>query len=86
MEDRIHYRVINDAGPDTVSGIITLYREGGWWDSGSKPEIIPGMVKGSFIFITAVDVNGRITGMGRVISDGVSDAYIQDVVVMKEMR
>jgi ribosomal protein S18 acetylase RimI-like enzyme len=29
---------------------------------------------------------GRIVGMARVISDGVSDAYIQDVVVLKEYR
>ena len=30
--------------------------------------------------------NGRAVGMGRVISDGVSDGYIQDLVVLPEYR
>ena len=30
--------------------------------------------------------DGRIVGMGRAISDGVSDAYIQDVAVLKSER
>ena len=29
---------------------------------------------------------GRVVGMGRAISDGVSDAYIQDVAVLIEYR
>lgn len=86
MTDKIYYIVLKDADPGTVAGIISLYQAGGWWDSESEPAIIPDMVRGTFIFLAAQDVNGRLVGMGRAISDGVSDAYIQDVVVLKEFR
>jgi ribosomal protein S18 acetylase RimI-like enzyme len=44
------------------------------------------MVRGSFCFLLARASEGRIVGMGRVISDGASDGYIQDVVVFPEFR
>lgn len=34
----------------------------------------------------ARDEAGNLVGMGRVISDGCSDAYIQDVVVLSNLR
>ena len=86
MADEIYYSILKDAGTETVNDIISLYKAGGWWDSESKPEIIPSMIKGSFIFLAALDENGKMTGMGRAISDGVSDAYIQDVVVLNDLR
>ena len=36
--------------------------------------------------MVARSIEGRIVGMARVISDGYSDAYIQDVVVLKDYR
>jgi ribosomal protein S18 acetylase RimI-like enzyme len=48
--------------------------------------VIPRMIAGSYCFMVARDSTGRMVGMGRVLSDGVSDAYIQDVVVLKELR
>ena len=44
------------------------------------------MIRGSFCFMVACTPEGRTIGMGRVLSDGVSDAYIQDVVVVPEFR
>ena len=42
---------------------------------------------GSFAFVVASDTTtGHAIGMGRVISDGVSDAYIQDLVVLPSYR
>ena len=47
----------------------------------------PGIIRGSLVFIVAVDRNsGKAVGMGRAISDGVSDAYIQDLVVLPDYR
>jgi len=86
MKEKISYTVLKEADRETVDDIISLYKAGGWWTDDSIPEIIPDMVKGSFIFLAAVDEKGRLVGMGRVISDGVSDAYIQDMVVLKEFR
>ena len=67
--------------------IVDLYREGGWWKEGYDPSGIPQMLEGSFRFVVAVDRRtGRAVGMGRVISDGHSDGYIQDVVVERDLR
>jgi GNAT superfamily N-acetyltransferase len=47
------------------------------------PEMIPERIRGSYPFAVAVDTTtGRSVGMGRVISDGVGDAYIQDLAVL----
>jgi GNAT superfamily N-acetyltransferase len=67
--------------------IANLYRAGGWWREEYDPEELPRLIKGSFLFAVAVNIKtGRAVGMGRVISDGVSDAYIQDLVVLPEYR
>jgi ribosomal protein S18 acetylase RimI-like enzyme len=44
------------------------------------------MIRGSLCFMVARSLSGRIIGMARVISDGYSDAYIQDVVVLESHR
>jgi ribosomal protein S18 acetylase RimI-like enzyme len=67
--------------------IVHLYRTGGWWKDDYDPKGIPALIKGSFAFAVAVDPRtGHAIGMGRVLSDGVSDAYIQDLVVLPEFR
>jgi aralkylamine N-acetyltransferase len=70
-----------------TEAVVALYQAGGWWrEEPSARAVIPAMVRGSFCFMVAREANGRIVGMGRVISDGVSDAYIQDVVVLVSHR
>jgi len=67
--------------------IVALYRAGGWWKEEYDPAETPGLIRGSFAFAVAVDEkSGRAVGMGRVISDGISDAYIQDLVVLPEYQ
>jgi len=67
--------------------IIKLYKEGGWWKQNYKSSGIKHLIKGSFAFAIALDTNKKkAVGMGRVLSDGFSDAYIQDLVVLKEYR
>lgn len=67
--------------------IIALYRAAGWWrEDRDQPEQIAPLIRGSFRFVVARDSGGRIVGMGRAIADGVSDAYIQDIVVLPEFR
>jgi len=63
--------------------IVALYRAGGWWKDEYDPAEIPWLIRGSFAFAVAVEEkSGRAVGMGRAISDGVSDAYIQDLVML----
>jgi aralkylamine N-acetyltransferase len=67
--------------------IAALYKVGGWWKDEYKTEDLRHLIRGSFAFAVATDTKtGRAIGMGRVIADGVSDAYIQDLVVLPEYR
>ena len=67
--------------------IVDLYKSAGWWqDAPEARAVISAMIRGSFRFIVARLPEGRIVGMARVISDGCSDAYIQDVVVLPSYR
>lgn len=69
-----------------TDAVIDLYKAGGWWkETGKSGAEIPAMIKGSFCFLAAFHEE-KLIGMGRVISDGISDGYIQDVVVNKEYR
>jgi GNAT superfamily N-acetyltransferase len=67
--------------------IANLYRAGGWWKEEYDQKELPRLIRGSFLFAVAVDKKtGHAVGMGRVISDSVSDGYIQDLVVLPEYR
>ena len=67
--------------------IVELYKAGGWWKEHYDADKLQLMVEGSFAFFVALDPNsGKAVGMGRCLSDGVSDAWIQDVVVLESHR
>ena len=71
---------------DDIDQIIALYRQAGWWsDHGDAPDLVARLVAGSHCFV-AVYQKGHMVGMGRAISDGASDAYIQDVTVAEVCR
>ncbi len=80
----IQVRFIRTAPLDVL---VFLYKEAGWWkDSyGESPEFLHNIVMDSALFVGAFS-GGKMVGMGRALSDFVSDAYIQDVVVMKEYQ
>jgi spermidine synthase len=63
-----------------------LYRDAGWWEENFSPDFIAPLVAGSTAVAAAFTPDGRMIGMGRALSDGTSDAYIQDVVVLREFR
>ena len=70
-----------------IEEIVNLYVSADWWHESSEARaIIPSMIRGSLCFMVARALDGKIIGMGRVISDGFSDAYIQDVVVLRDYR
>lgn len=67
--------------------IVELYKIGGWWKDSYDKSGIPRLIAGSFAFAVAIDQKKeKAIGMGRVLSDGVSDAYIQDLVILPEYR
>ncbi len=82
--DEIEVKLITEADRDEVT---RLYMEADWWkpDYSKDLSFIDRIIADSFCFVGAF-YRGRMIGMGRSISDGVSDAYIQDVTVLKEFR
>ncbi len=84
LSQDIEYRRIDSWN---VEMIADLYRAGGWWKEEWDPEGISALIKGSLVFAVAIDSKtSRAVGMGRLISDGVSDGYIQDLVVLPQYR
>jgi len=84
MREAVDFEAVTSA---PVEEIVELYKVADWWqESPEARAAIPSMIKGSFCFMVARSIQGRIVGMARVISDGYSDAYIQDVVVLKDFR
>ena len=64
-----------------------LYKDAGWWESSYdlNPGFLDDIVKDSAVFVGAFDKK-KLIGMGRALSDLVSDAYIQVVTVLKAYR
>ena len=84
MESGISVYIVKEWESDAL---VDLYRAGGWWMQDHDPAHLPDLVRSSLAFAVAVDdETGRSVGMGRVISDGIADGYIQDLVVIPEFR
>jgi ribosomal protein S18 acetylase RimI-like enzyme len=84
MREAVDYDAVTSA---PLEAIVELYKAAGWWqESAEARAAIPPMIRGSLCFMVARSIEGRIVGMARVISDGYSDAYIQDVVVLPDYR
>jgi len=67
--------------------IVKLYKAGGWWKESYDSSRIGSLIKGSFAFAVVIDSNtGKSVGMGRILSDGISDAYIQDLIILPDYR
>lgn len=81
----ISLRFVKRPGKAFLRQIVALYAGQGWWDKNDTDLLAAGLIKNSHCFLAAMD-GDRVAGMGRAISDGVSDAYIQDVAVLKEYR
>lgn len=80
------YLFLDDPTTMVLEQILVLYRAAGWWQGGpDAKKILRRMIAGSHCFLTVLH-EGTIVGMGRAISDGVSDAYVQDVTVMDAHR
>lgn len=81
----VTYSVVKKSDPVRI---LELYRSENWWEQDQNPEYlktVENIIAHTFCFVTA-ELDGRIVGMGRAISDGFSDAYIQDVTVDKTLR
>ena len=79
------FRFLKRPGTRTIKGIISLYSLQGWWDKKDTLKLAAAIIKNSHCFL-AVTEKDRVIGIGRAISDGVSDAYLQDIAVLEGYR
>ena len=69
-----------------ASDAAHLYRQAGWIDdSAPDSELIP-ILRNAYCVMGAWDETGHLIGMMRALSDGVSDAYLLDMVVEEKHR
>ncbi len=71
------FRIVRELDP---AAVIRLYSQADWWEPGDGADAVLPLLQGSFRVAAAFD-GDRLAGMARALSDGASDAYIQDVVV-----
>ena len=77
---------LEDPTDSHIRQITQIYRQEGWWHlDADDPDLVRGIIRGSHCFVLAVEED-LVVGMGRAISDGVSDAYIQDVAVLESHK
>lgn len=81
----IEYRELSVISPEVAEEMTELYRQAGWLAPEESGAFIPRAMAGSAVALGAFD-GSRLIGMGRAISDGVSDAYIQDIAVSPDYR
>ncbi|MFH2093627.1 MAG: GNAT family N-acetyltransferase [Pseudomonadota bacterium] len=84
FSDNIVIKIIQTA-PE--NDLIQLYQQAGWLEPSSDGQTVfsQNIVKKSAVFAGAFD-GEKMIGMGRALSDLISDAYIQDVTVLTPYR
>lgn len=83
--DEIHIETVKEAD---AAQVLELYRLAGWWEmdmDDRHEKKVAAIISQTWRFVIAKQ-DEKIIGMGRAISDGISDAYIQDVTVHPDWR
>ena len=82
----IDCRIIKELSGADFDRLRKLYIETAWISPDDPAVFLHRAVAGSTAAVGAFDDSGTLIGFGRALSDGCSDAYIQDVVVSPEFR
>ncbi len=68
-----------------ITKIIPLYSDAGWTNYTQKPEMLAKSFENSLAIFGAFD-NEVLVGIIRVVGDGYSIIYIQDIIVLKSYQ
>ena len=79
-------RFMREFPPEFLRAARELYLENAWIDENASPDFPRNAFAGSFLVAAVFAPGGQLAGVGRSLSDGVSDAYIQDVMTAKPFR
>lgn len=80
-----HEIVISAEDLPTQEELVALYGAVGWSAYTTEPDALEAAVRGSTRVVTA-RYGGELLGLARVVSDGASIAYLQDVLVRPELQ
>lgn len=72
--------MIRDDDHPTRAELVALYDSVGWTSYTGSPETLERAIAGSLRVVTARD-EGRLVGLARIVGDGATIAYLQDVLV-----
>ena len=71
---------VERAAPSDIAEAVALYRAVGWNIYADDPDTLAAALRGSTCVITA-SRGTHLVGLARVVSDGATIAYLQDVLV-----
>lgn len=77
--------VIESAIPADLGEVVTLYRSVGWTVYADAPQVLGAALSGSSRVVVARR-GGVLVGLVRVISDGATICFLQDVLVHPEAQ
>lgn len=80
-----HEIVISADDRPSRDELVALYDAVGWSTYTTDPAVLEAAVDGSTRVVTA-RYDGDLLGLARVVSDGASIAYLQDVLVRPELQ
>lgn len=83
LSDTYTIEQVRDCQIDDMRALLSA---ADWWEDEWDDSVLQAIVLKSYAFVVAKTPDGRWIGMGRILSDGVSDAYLQDIVVLLEWR
>ncbi len=75
---------LNDKSIDQ-NQLLNLYNDAGWGAYTNNPTTLCEAIKNSLYVLTAYDED-KLVGLIRVVGDGVTIAYIQDILVLKAYK
>lgn len=78
-------RVITVFSEELCKEAAVLFAGAGWIDKVEDGGFLRHALPGSCV-VAGAFADGRLVGIARALSDGFSDAYIQDVTTLKEFR
>ena len=79
-------RILDNFNDRILKDAENIYREASWIADGESGDFLLPAFQGSTAVAGAFDTSGNLVGIARALSDGASDAYIQDVAVTASMR
>lgn len=65
--------------------LLDLYNDAGWGAYTAQPEVLVKAVENSLYVLTARD-GGKLVGLIRIVGDGQTITYIQDILVLKAYK